>query len=251
MSESLFTDDDNSSNNFSNSAITKSNNSAIIFMNDGNKSMITRIIIEKPKRPLSAYNLFFQRERKQIVSEIEKEELRVLKQSSDSSKKELTTGKKRKGKKGRNSVTSGKVGFKRLACMIATKWKQIDPSDLEYYKKIASQQKIKYTEKMKLWRREKSSYHHLSSSLSSEEKAYNDHIIENRVLEFTKKNEKIGSIMKPIPMRSLCSNNSSSIIRPKNLPPGFCLRKPDISELARRLDDDCQNFLKLLLKDSF
>jgi len=181
---------------------------------------------------------FFQRERAQIVSEIEKEELKSTGQESSKKQEELicseqecseSSRKPKKVNKRRNSVTRGKVGFKRLACLIATKWKQIDPSDLEYYKSIAAEEKVKYAHKVKLWKDQKLMHGKNIQDCCPKSEAR------------SRTNKEVDSCITTIPSFSLTTKATT--------PTPFLLGKPNIADLARRLDDDCQNFLMLLLID--
>jgi len=67
--------------------------------------------IQKPKRPLSAYNLYFRDQRRSLLSEI--------------------TG-------------SGKVGFEDMAKMISAKWRSIDEETKAKYQAIADKEKARF-----------------------------------------------------------------------------------------------------------
>ena len=86
--------------------------------------------MEKPKRPLSAYNLFFQDERKKLL-----DALPVRK-----------TGKPRK--------SHGKLGFKEMATIVGTRWRNIDAQSKEYFERIAAEHKLRYNQVMKEYRRQ-------------------------------------------------------------------------------------------------
>ena len=83
----------------------------------------------KPKRPLSAYNLFFRDQRTLLLEELPS----------------------REGQKPKRS--HGKINFKDLANTIAAKWKEILPSEKEKYEKIASVGREKYVKIAKEWKR--------------------------------------------------------------------------------------------------
>jgi len=84
---------------------------------------------DKPKRPLSAYNLFFQKEREAIVG-------------SQKSKQE---GKRRHRK------AHGKIGFADLAKTIAEKWKNLDEESKAVYEEKASVEKARYKRELDIW----------------------------------------------------------------------------------------------------
>lgn len=91
-----------------------------------------QVQLEKPKRPLSAYNLFFQNERKMILS-----------------KTPDRTG------PGKPRRSHGKIGFAALARHIAAKWKNLDDSTRSYYESLAAQEKKAYDIKVKAYKASK------------------------------------------------------------------------------------------------
>ena len=80
---------------------------------------------ERPKRPLSAYNLFFRDQRELL--------LRALPSSN----------------KGRGH---GKIGFRDLAKVIGARWKAIGLVEKELYEKTASQLRANYMEQLNKWK---------------------------------------------------------------------------------------------------
>jgi len=85
--------------------------------------------IEKPKRSLSSYNLFFQRERNNL--------LKALPIPS--------------GKKPRKS--HGKIGFADMARTIAAKWKQITPENKKEFDELAKLDGLRYKKEMTVWKK--------------------------------------------------------------------------------------------------
>ena len=78
-------------------------------------------LLEKPKRPLSGYNLFFQDERVRL--------LEVLPERPD-------------GKKPRRS--HGKLGFKDMATIIGQRWRELDAHTKQHYEDLAKEEKARY-----------------------------------------------------------------------------------------------------------
>ena len=87
--------------------------------------------LEKPKRSLSAYNFFFQNQRRVLL-------------------KTLPT---RNGKKPRNS--HGKIGFADMARTIAAKWKRITPEEKTEYNELAEMDSIRYKQELAIYNRQK------------------------------------------------------------------------------------------------
>lgn len=82
----------------------------------------------KPKRPLSAYNWFFQTERQRILEE---------------------TPTRKEGKPRRSH---GKIGFADLARMIAAKWKSLSKEERAIYDEKAAIDKQRYQREMDEWK---------------------------------------------------------------------------------------------------
>jgi hypothetical protein len=82
---------------------------------------------DKPKRPLSAYNLFFQYERERILSDAP----------------DPGAAKPRR--------SHGKIGFAPLARSIAAKWGKIDSAARSHFEGLAAKDKERYNREMKAW----------------------------------------------------------------------------------------------------
>jgi hypothetical protein len=83
---------------------------------------------DKPNRPLSAYNLFFRKERALLLG-------------ADVEKQDSEKGKKRVHRK-----THGKIGFADMARIIGAKWKALGDEEKSEFEEIASQEKKRYAE---------------------------------------------------------------------------------------------------------
>eukprot|EP00816_Leptocylindrus_hargravesii_P010926 CAMPEP_0196815416 /NCGR_PEP_ID=MMETSP1362-20130617/49637_1 /TAXON_ID=163516 /ORGANISM="Leptocylindrus danicus, Strain CCMP1856" /LENGTH=191 /DNA_ID=CAMNT_0042192361 /DNA_START=61 /DNA_END=636 /DNA_ORIENTATION=- len=93
----------------------------------------------KPKRPLSAYNLFFRHERAKIVG--------IPVGSSPANN----------GKKRRHVTSHGKIGFSELGRLIGKRWKQLDPVELQYFETLAAKEKRVYEVKLREYHRRQKS----------------------------------------------------------------------------------------------
>jgi hypothetical protein len=100
----------------------------------------------KPKRPLSAYNIFFQHEREKIVSNAP--DIPVTLES-------LKIDPRRPPKKRRHRKSHGKIGFADLTRRIAERWKSIDPESRSVFEACAAGEKQRYKEEIKDWKEAK------------------------------------------------------------------------------------------------
>ena len=85
----------------------------------------------KPKRPLSAYNLFFKDMRAELLQKLP-------------STLEGPVAKPR----GKRPIPHGKIGFAALAKAIAAKWKEVEPETLKGYQERADADMIRYKKEL-------------------------------------------------------------------------------------------------------
>jgi hypothetical protein len=116
---------------------------------------------DKPMRPLSAYNMFFQNQRERIVAgktgdptpeEIQQSVIKML------------TSKTRGPKRRQDRVSHGQISFGDLARTIAAKWKAIDPKLKAIYNHYAAQEKIRYKKEVVIWKEKKEREHDAAMS---------------------------------------------------------------------------------------
>jgi len=86
---------------------------------------------EKPRRALSAYNIFFHHQRQQIL----KERANLFSQQP------------------KKSPHPQKIGFSGLARAVASRWKAIDAETRGLYEKLAAQEKHRYQQEIEAWKK--------------------------------------------------------------------------------------------------
>lgn len=103
---------------------------------------------DKPKRPLSAYNLFFKDERATILQAIPtKGDEGEEEDKKEEGEEQDDDDDKKKGRK-RKKTPHGKIGFESLAKTIGQRWQKLEGERMEYYKKLAAEDMKRYKEQM-------------------------------------------------------------------------------------------------------
>jgi hypothetical protein len=134
----------------------------------------------KPKRPLSAYNIFFKDERHNILSNIPdkaeddedeedkddddekdeegRDEEKKTKNVKEEPGEEGGEGvakeggeKKKTSRKKRKRVPHGKIGFESLAKIVGQRWKELPQDELDVYKKRAEEDMKRYRKEMEAY----------------------------------------------------------------------------------------------------
>ena len=99
--------------------------------------------IPKPKRPMTAYNFFFQAERKKIIRD-EKEASNNAKNSSSSS----SSGTRRRSK---GKASNHQAFFENMGKTIGRRWKEVSKEDLERYQALGTKESRRYKREMKVY----------------------------------------------------------------------------------------------------
>ena len=95
--------------------------------------------IPKPKRPMTAYNFFFQAERKKIIRE-EEEASKNTKRSSSAS-----------GACRQNKTANHQTAFENMGKTIGRRWKEVNNEDLERYQALGAKESRRYKREMKVY----------------------------------------------------------------------------------------------------
>jgi hypothetical protein len=94
---------------------------------------------DKPKRPLSAYNIFFKEERQRILDNLPE------------SSTVLDTASEEKPKRKRAHKPHGKIGFENLAKLIGERWHSLNPESADYYRNLAEEDSLRYRSEMEAY----------------------------------------------------------------------------------------------------
>mmetsp|Transcript_37124 Transcript_37124/g.90001 ORF Transcript_37124/g.90001 Transcript_37124/m.90001 type:complete len:730 (+) Transcript_37124:844-3033(+) len=125
---------------------------------------------DMPRRPLSAYNLYFKQRREELMKEEEeRQHLADLAEFSTGTK----THSSRRRKKSNRSVG---IGFANLAKTIASEWKELSDGSKAPYEKAALPEKQRYDAAMKIWRAKQKEEKAKAAAAAAESKKANKSI---------------------------------------------------------------------------
>jgi hypothetical protein len=109
---------------------------------------------DMPRRPLSAYNFFFQRERERLLQNPGKS---VTERGSPVPEKVSSSVSESSDDQGktRPHVKKSGIGFANLAKTIASEWKLLNPIARSEFEALAATEKERYNKEMVVWRNKK------------------------------------------------------------------------------------------------
>jgi len=115
------------------------------------KKVVRRKHKDKPKRPLSAYNIFFKEERQRILASIPTKAAGEDAAAEGKDKNEETEIDDKTGKRKRKKTPHGKIGFENLAKIIGQRWQELKGDRITYYKGLAAEDMKRYKEQMEIF----------------------------------------------------------------------------------------------------
>ena len=121
----------------------------------------------RPKNPLNAYNLFFQVERKRILTALEHGNEEVEGAITAEEIRLASLEHKRRGKR-LHRKTHGKIGFSQLARTVAQRWKKLDKKTRKLLQHQALLEKQDHAEALRKWE-EKEGYHRPSQQQDAQQ----------------------------------------------------------------------------------
>ena len=125
------------SQNYSSSSTSSSSSDSDEDNGESEEFLISRI--PKPKRPMTAYNFFFQAERRKIIRD-EEEARKNTKNSSSSS-----------GTRRQSKGSNHQASFENMGKTIGRRWKEVNKEDLERYQALGAKESRRYKREMKVY----------------------------------------------------------------------------------------------------
>ena len=108
---------------------------------------------DMPRRPLSAYNLFFKHERERLVAEVAAGMINSPQGSVASSNNDDNDRKRDSTPKARRLHTKASgIGFANLAKTIGNKWRSLEPGTRAIFERQAIEEKERYSKEIDRWR---------------------------------------------------------------------------------------------------
>ncbi|GFH53572.1 hypothetical protein CTEN210_10048 [Chaetoceros tenuissimus] len=118
---------------------------------------------DAPKRPLSAYNIFFKEERQRMLQSLPSMDNGPTSNSSSKSSR-------RRRRKGRDQP-HGKISFENLAKTIGSRWRELGSAERKKFEILAAKDTERYTEEMKVFHDEQMLK---ASTISSNDHSHED-----------------------------------------------------------------------------
>lgn len=200
---------------------------------------------ERPKRPLSAYNLFFQHEREKIIAN---EPYLTFEESMRRVHCAL------KPKKRKHRKSHGKIGFAQLARIIADKWKAMDPIEKSTFDEAAAHLKAGYQVELDEWIR--SQERKVKGDESKSPKELVEKVLETKVNGMTlsqpqrSTNESI-FFTSPQMEKKPSGCDSRNVLSPQDTLNSLVRQASSVSDQCRQVvregnpPDDLQNYLQM------
>jgi hypothetical protein len=136
---------------------------------------------DMPRRPLSAYNLFFSAERQRILKEIEAEETGgafnaaaaedEVEEGKDTCQALLRPLVPAEARRRPHRKTHGKIGFQTLAQMVGQRWKQLSVDQRRVYQDLADKDMIRHKDAMEAYYKKQGEDKEATAELEEKEKA--------------------------------------------------------------------------------
>jgi len=106
--------------------------------------------LDRPKRPMTAYNFFFKEERARMIGELPEDETLdpAAGTEQDADENHITSPRKKRRRKPHR-----KIGFEDMAKQISQKWKKVDKESWERYEALAKQEKVRYEKEKAIYLR--------------------------------------------------------------------------------------------------